>query len=272
LKTLKSIFNFYIFSNIHVAFATFCLTKITLLEIGITENKTAWFVFFSTLVSYNIIRFIRLGDVKNWFGNWFQENEKYLYVITGIGMLFLIYFTFQLRFKALLVLIPFAFFTVFYVIPIKKKALRNVAGLKLILIAISWAGITVLFPIVQNYILPRTTDYITFLQRFLFVVVITIPFDIRDLNYDKIELKTLPQKVGIQKSKLLGLLFLVLFFFLEFFKNEINTTSSVTLLLVMVISGTLLLKSSDKKNKYYSAFFVEALPIIWFFLVLINKT
>lgn len=71
--------------------------------------------------------------------------------------------------------------------------LRNIPGLKLFLIAFSWAGITVLFPLIQNYMSIRITDWITFIQRFLFVLVITIPFDIRDINYDNNELKTLPQ-------------------------------------------------------------------------------
>lgn len=56
---IKKIIDFYVFSNIHVAFATFCLVKITLLNIGVSENMTAWFVFF--LLWYLIISSVFYG-------------------------------------------------------------------------------------------------------------------------------------------------------------------------------------------------------------------
>lgn len=144
--------------------------------------------------------------------------------------------------------------------------LRNIPGLKLFLIAFSWAGITVLFPLIQNYMSIRITDWITFIQRFLFVLVITIPFDIRDINYDNNELKTLPQQVGISKSKIIGILWIALFFFLEYFKIDFTSTSILITLVIGVLSGVCLVKSSEKQSNYYSAFFVESIPIVWFLL------
>jgi hypothetical protein len=271
MQRINNILNFYIFSNIHVAIATFCLTKITLLEIGISENRTALFVFFSTLVSYNLIRFLRIDTIKNWFQEWFESNKNHLYILTGISLLFLIYFIFQLRLKALFVLFPFSLVTLFYVFPVKKYSLRNIAGLKLFLIAVSWAGITVLFPLVQNYIVPRTVDYITFFQRFLFVVAITIPFDIRDFDYDAKSLQTLPQQIGVKNSKFVGVLFLLLFFFLEFFKSGLFSQNILSILLIMVISSILLLKANSNQSKYYSAFFVESISILWFILIIFRQ-
>ncbi len=271
MQKIKNIINFYIFSNIHVALVAFCLTKITLLNVGISENATAWFVFFSTLVSYNLIRFLRIETIKKWFQEWFESNKKPLYILTAFSLLFLIYFTFQLRLKALFVLSPFSLFTLFYVFPIKKYSLRNVAGLKLFLIAVSWAGITVLFPLVQNYIMPRTVDYINFLQRFLFVVAVTIPFDIRDFDYDAKSLQTLPQQIGVEKSKFIGILFLLLFFFLEFFKSDLTSQNLLSILLITVVSSILLLKANINQSKYYSAFFVESIPILWFLLIIFRQ-
>ncbi len=258
-------FNFYIFSNIHVSFATFFLVKITLNNVGISENKTAWFVFFSTLLSYNAIRFLRIGEIDTWYNLWLKQNKKNLYAISLFSLFALIYLSFQLRLKALLVLIPFALATLFYVFPIKKYSLRKVAGLKLFLIAFSWAGITVLFPLVQNYIQLRTEDWLSFFQRFLFIIVITIPFDIRDITYDISNLKTLPQQIGSYKSKILGTVLLLFFVVLELLKpgNEhlFNT------ILISFFSGLLLWFASQKQSKYYSAFLVESLPIIWWIIL-----
>ena len=266
---IKIFFDFYIFSNIHVALATAALTKITLLNIGISENKTALFVFFATLLSYNVIRFLRLNDIKNWYNDWIKINLNTLYFISILSLLFLLYFAFQLRFKAILYLIPFAITTFFYTFPIKKMSLRNIAGLKLFLIAISWAGITVLFPLIQNYMSIQTNQWITFIQRFLLVIVITLPFDIRDLDYDNHQLKTIPQQIGIQKTKVIGILLLVLFFFIEFFKMNIEAKSVLITLSIATLSAILLVKSDTKQHKYFSAFYVESIPIVWLLFIVL---
>ena len=263
---LVNIFNFYVFSNLHVALATFCLVKITLLNIGISESKTAWFVFFSTLLSYNTIRFVRLNNINNWYNSWFKKNLKFLSLITVISFISILFLSFQLRLKAIILLIPFSLATLFYTFPLEKYSLRNIAGLKLFLIAFSWAGITVLFPLVQNYISLRFIDYITFIQQILFVIVITLPFDIRDLKYDNSSLKTLPQQLGVSKTKVVGVLLIILFFILEIIKTT-NNNSIWIVLIITIFSAALLLKSTKNQSKYYSAFVVESLPIVWFLMV-----
>lgn len=266
---IKKIFDYYIFSNIHVAIATYSLVKITLLEIGISENKTAYFVLFATLLSYNLIRILRINTIKNWYNNWITKNIKILYTISAISILAILYISTQLRTKAIITIIPFALATIFYVNPTKKKSLRKIAGLKIFLIAISWAGITVLFPLIQNYMTIRITDWVTFIQRILFVIVITIPFDIRDMEYDAKELKTLPQQIGIRKTKITGILLLISFLILEYLKTEEPEKTITNLLIIAIISGALLIKATKKQTKYYSAFFVEAIPIIWYILIYI---
>lgn len=262
LTRLKKIFDFYVFSNLHVALATFSLTKISLLEIGISANTAPWFVFFSTLLAYILIRFLRLNTIKSWFTNWFIANKNYLVFISFISLVFLVYFTFKIRLKALLILFPFVLFTVLYTFPVKRFSLREKAGIKLFLIAISWAGITVLFPLVQNYIQLRTTDYLTFLQRFLFVFAITIPFDIRDLQYDKKEMQTIPQVFGVKKSKILSISILILFFLLDFIKKTPNQII-ITDFIISIIAIILIYYMKVNRNKYYTSFFIEAIPILW---------
>jgi len=265
---LLKIVDFYIFSNIHVALTASLLVKITLLNIGISENNTAWFVFFSTLLSYNIIRFLRLNDINNWYNSWLKKHIKHLYIISILSAIALIYLTFQLRLKAVVILFPFSLATFFYVFPLKKYSLRNIAGLKLFLIALSWAGITVLFPLIQNYMSIRTIDWVVFIQRFLIIIVLTIPFDIRDIDYDISELKTLPQQLGVLKTKYFGLGLLIAFFTLEVFKT-ITEKQLIITLFITLISALLLWKSTIKQSKYYSAFIVESIPIVWFLIILI---
>ncbi|MEE9349108.1 MAG: hypothetical protein V3U80_03610 [Flavobacteriaceae bacterium] len=264
---LNKVFDFYIFSNIHVAIATFSLTKITLLNIGISENKTALFVFFSTILSYNGIRFLRLNSIDFWYKNWIKSNKKTLLFLNVIALLALLYLSFNLRLKAILILIPFSLATLFYTFPTKKFALRNIAGLKLFLIAFTWVGITVIFPLIQNYLQLQTNEWLTVFQQFLFVIAITLPFDIRDVDLDDPILKTIPQQVGVYKTKVIGILLLILFFFLEFTKQYIQAKTLLILLIISSLSVIFLVNSTKNQSKYYSSFFVESVPIIWFALL-----
>jgi len=100
----------------------------------------------------------------------------------------------------------------------------------------------------------------------LFVIAITIPFDIRDIDYDVSELKTLPQQLGIYKTKLFGSSLLLIFILLENLK-PIDERQLISSILIAAISGLLLHFSTSKQSKYYSAFFVESLPIIWYLLL-----
>ncbi len=272
MQFLKKVFELYIFSNIHVAVGTFCLVKITLLSYGISENKTAFFVLFSTISAYNFIRLYRITDIAYWFSDWLKSNKVVLYIITSISILTSLFLALSFQLKAFLWLLPFGIFTFFYVLPFpfKNIPLRNIAGIKLFLIAISFAGITVLFPLVQNDMTINLNAWIHFIQRFLFVMLITIPFDIRDLHVDNKSLNTLPQMVGLKKTKIIGVLLGVLIVMLEYLKQPIEVNQMIIIFLIVIFSILFLINSKEKQSKYYSAFWVESMPIFWFLLIILG--
>ena len=170
----------------------------------------------------------------------------------------------SLEFGSLLTLIPFTLATIFYSFPFQKYSLRNIPYLKLFLIAFSWAGITVLLPLIQNFIIPRDIDYIVFIQRFLFVIFITVPFDIRDLDYDASKLKTLPQQLGVKKTKIVSTLLIILFVLLELIKST-DEQSLISKISIAFLSFLFVIKATKNQSKYYSTLFVESLPITWYY-------
>ncbi len=272
MPALKRIFDFYIFSNIHVALAVFCLVKVTLLSYENHSNLIPLFCLFSTIASYNLIRIFRVEEVQPWFFEFIKRNKFILVVLTVLSAIACLYFVYSFTFKTILWLLPFAIATLFYVNPFAIKnqrlSLRYIALVKLFLIAISWAGVTVFIPLVQYEINIGFNEITIFVQRFLFVMAITIPFDIRDIAYDKAALKTLPHVIGIQKSKWLGLLFLILFLGLEFLKTPIQPEQLRIHFFIAVLTLLFLVKSTEDQHKYYSGFFVESLPMIWLGLFL----
>ena len=121
MPILKRFFAFYIFSNIHVSVAVFCLTKITLLTYGISINTIPYFAMLSTFVSYNFIRIYRIDEINKLVSNWIKKNEKGLIVLIIIGLVMLIKFLFKLKLNDFLILIPFTLATIFYIIPFSIK-------------------------------------------------------------------------------------------------------------------------------------------------------
>ena len=111
-----------------------------------------------------------------------------------------------------LILIPLLL-TVFYAVSFGDETLRNIAGVKIYVVGITWAIITVLLPVMEEGLSLSADIWIVFLQRFLFVVALVLPFDIRDIEVDAKHLKTIPQKIGVKYTKLYGLFLLLGFFF-----------------------------------------------------------
>lgn len=277
MQFLKKIFDFYIFSNVHVALAGFCLTKITLLKFGNSTNLTPLFVAFSIIVSYNFIRFYEIKtDSIIWLKIWFLNHTKSLLILTLIAILGLIYILMFTYFSwlSLIILFPFLIMTLFYVVPLFKFrkleiSFRNFPGVKIFSIAIAWAGVSVLFPVYEAGFQLTSEVYIEFLQRFFILISITIPFDIRDVNSDSKKMKTLPQILGIKASKWLGFSLLLLFLICDFFKENVSTTEALINIGISIITSLFLCFSSPEKSRYYTGFWVEAIPVFWFVLIVL---
>jgi hypothetical protein len=277
MNSLKQIFNFYIYSNIHVALAGFCLAKITLLKFGFHSNLVPLLIAFSIIISYNFIRYFEINDKRlGWFKIWFFKNKiKLIYVsiLAFVGFIYIILFT-AFHVNSLLILIPFGFITFFYVIPLFKIgnieiSFRNFPGIKIFSIAIAWAGITVLFPLFEANYSFNSNVYIEFLQRFLILIAYTIPFDIRDVKFDKKQLKTLPQLIGNERVKFLGTIFLFLFVSLNFFKFNIRNIDFFIDIVIALITLLFLWNTTSNQTRYYTSFFGESIPILWFLVILI---
>jgi hypothetical protein len=115
-------------------------------------------------------------------------------------------------------------------------------------------------------------SYLIFgIQRFIFVFVLIIPFDIRDAKTDKIELKTIPQVLGIFKSKLLGISLLIFNTTIFYFTDNISLELIIVEVFMYLILSYALMISNSKKNLNFTRFWVEGIPIIWFLILFILR-
>ncbi|GAA4239998.1 MULTISPECIES: hypothetical protein [Winogradskyella] len=278
MGVLKRIFNFYLNSSIHVALAAYALAWITLIEMNVDYDKSLLsFVFFATITGYNFVKYF--GIVKfhhRSLASWL----KALQVFSFLAFLAMCYFVLKLEFNALVLIVILGIITFFYAIPIMvpkqylfddHKNLRQVSGLKVYLIALIWMLTTVLLPMLNNDIVMSPDSVIIGVQRFCYVLVLMLPFEIRDLNYDSLKLATIPQKIGVKNTKIIGVALLVVFLMLEFFKDELLDVSIIAIVITTIITLVLLLLSNKNQSKYFSAFWVEGLPIIWLLVLLLLR-
>ncbi|UKM65160.1 hypothetical protein GSB9_01722 [Flavobacteriaceae bacterium GSB9] len=273
MKVLKHAFNFYIHASIHVALAVYALSWVTLIEFRIPyDENVLYFIFYASITGYNFVKYFGVARFHHRsLANWLKAIQ----VFSFFSFLLMCYYGWQLSKTTLIYIAIFGAVTFFYAVPFLPKHfyvdsqnnLRNISGIKIYLIALVWCGVTVFLPLINNYHALNFNVAITAIQRFAFVLVLMLPFEIRDLKYDSLKLSTMPQKIGIKQTKLLGVALLTIMFFIEFFKDETSSLYVIALLLVSVVTGIFVISSKIEQKPYYSAFWVEGLPIFWLVLL-----
>ncbi len=275
MKFIKQLFNFYLNSSIHVAISVFSLTWITLIEFNISyDANILYFVFYASITGYNFVKYFGIAKFHHRsLANWL----KLIQIFSFFSFLLMGYYAFKLSSTTLICVIGFAIITFLYAIPFlpkrlfldKQHNLRSIGGLKIYLIALIWAGVTVLLPLINNDYHINNDVIITAIQRCLFIIVLMLPFEIRDLRYDSLKLSTIPQKIGVKQTKIIGSTLLVFFFFLGFMKEGIDLIHIIILMIITGITLLFLIFSKTEQGKSYSAFWVEGVPIIWLVLLLL---
>jgi hypothetical protein len=269
MKPIRDVFNFYINASIHVAFAVCALVGVTQIEYDLELPLALWgIVFFGTISGYNFVKFAEASRLGH-RGTGYSIRSIQIFSLTCFGVL--IYFALQLAVNTLLLIAFFALLTFFYVVPLlKHKNLRTFSGLKVFIVGFVWAGVTVILPIFASEISLTSYVWINFSQRFLLVVALTLPFEIRDLRWDTTHLKTIPQQLGLKNTKFIGLLLLVFCVVLEGLKDSVSLIYFCCLVLVSVVISLALLKSTKDQPKYFASFWVESIPIFWLGILLLS--
>jgi 4-hydroxybenzoate polyprenyltransferase len=93
--------------------------------------------------------------------------------------------------------------------------------------------------------------------------VLTLPFDIRDARFDTYQLATIPQVIGIKRSRVFGVFLLSLVVLFEFLKTPLLIGQAFILVLISLLTAFFVMRSVVKQTQYYASFWVESIPIIW---------
>ena len=179
----------------------------TNLLLGLPFNHHSFylFVFGATLAQYNLHYFIKkTAEPGSDRLLWSQQHMNLHRSLIGVGVMMcsysLFFFTiFHFIFLSIMALVAFLYS--FPVLPFrKKKKLKDFGLIKIVTLALLWTLVTVWFPLDQvNF--SGTLFPLIFARRFLFIFVLCLLFDIRDMNTDRAEQRhTIPVVIGEQRS------------------------------------------------------------------------
>lgn len=269
MKWLKRVFDFYLDASIHVALAVLAMTMVSCLILNISlDHNLAIFLFFGTIVGYNFVKYGVEAKKYLLVANSYHKNIQ---LFSIVAFFIAIYHAWFLNFGAWKCIAILVVLTTLYAIPFlpKAKNLRSLGGFKIVVVAVVWAGATVYLPILAAFGELTWDVWIEGVQRFLFVLVLMVPFEIRDLEYDGPDLKTLPQLIGFLRTKMIGTLGAFLFFWLLFLKDHISNLDALSKGVGLFMLGLLMLFTQKKQSTYFSSFWVESMPIFWWVFLLL---
>lgn len=242
-------------------------------------------LFLSTLFIYNFS--ILLSKPKHAESSplkrvrWFFGKYKLMVAVTLVSAILLLPLFFLVSVASRYLLISLSLLSVGYGMPMfssgkQRFGLRNIAGLKLLLIGFTWALSVVLLPIfeaqnIHHITISKRDILLLSAKRFLFITAMAIPFDIRDLFQDrKLGLKTVPVVFGEKNAYLLCQILLIGYLILLFlFQDHGFDHNFFALTITILLAGWLIFRSKFEKNEYYYFFYVDGVLILQWILMII---
>ena len=219
MKISKTLTDWLLYTSIFAALCAvaLCLATERLILNSIPDTITPLhsFIFGCTLIVYNAHFLLRkvqpkLSDRYRWTEQhriWHYATFLIGFVVSGISIFFL-------NWKILvacLVLGVLSFTYTLPILPFAKSRLRDFGWLKILTLTLVWTIVTSILPMLYYH--QSLLDYpFEILLRFVFMFILCIAFDLRDMQTDlKADINTLPNILGVKNSYRLINLAILLF-------------------------------------------------------------
>lgn len=205
---------------------------------------------------------------------WVTEHKKQMVLLFMVSVPLIVFCSFKLTLVHIIALIPIGLTSMGYTIPVipgsgKNIGLREIPGLKIFIISFIVCCVTVFLPVISAWDNMNISDseiLFLFSERFLFVFAITVPFDIRDMAFDKAKLtKTIPVMFGEKKAKLAAFFSLAVcagISLLHLYSGEMKLPSMLAMLISLVISAVFIYKTTQTRSGYFFSFWMESMMVV----------
>lgn len=273
-KLLRDIVNLLLYGGAFIGLCAAAITSLTFELIGSVDLHLSYVLLIgtSTAALYSAHRVIGLHKLEHvTTHDRYAVIRKYKYHIwmycVGWVLITVYLFLPVMDFEYILWLLPGGSIALAYVIPFlsQGRRLRDFGWLKIIMIGWSWAWLTAFLPAYYFNHLPLFIAVIIGIERMLFIIAITIPFEIRDIRIDQsVGLITLPSHIGSKKTFRLGVLLCIIFSFLSLFLaiqfNDIPYF--IACIVAAAITVWILKMSTSIKDDYFFSGLTDGLMVI----------
>lgn len=282
LKIFRPFVEIFFYGNIFISLTSICMVWLTTYSLNPTNyhlHPYDYFVFFGTLTLYNLHRYIGQQKIKSTAllqdrFIFMKLHRPWMLASIVLSGTVAAYLGFPILIELKFILIIPILISGFYAIPIFNKRLRDISYVKIFLIAFSWSWLTAYIPAA---LIDQSGIEITLicLERFLFILAITIPFDIRDIRQDQeIALRTIVNTLGIYRSKILAVLFLLLAAVIAYYLLSIGIYNSpllISILIAYIISAWLVINSNPNRQELYFVGWLDGMMALPFIIVMTHR-
>ncbi|MBK8504535.1 MAG: UbiA family prenyltransferase [Saprospiraceae bacterium] len=281
MSILRKTIDLFLYGNFLIALCAASLAY----QVFLLDHHFSWytpypfFIFFATLFLYSahrIIGFTKLGRTHpNRRMSVIIEFQLHIIIYAVISFTAMLAICCQLSFKVIENLLFPGLLALLYVLPIfnNQKRIRDLPYVKLFIIGLVWTWVCVVIPLKDENINLSGQHWLIIIEKCLFIIAITIPFDIRDLRIDQLhEIKTIPTILGPKKSIILSITLLLLAWMGMSFNYLLLNLNygvwlalSISYLFSMVVVGV----SKEGSHDYYFSGLLDGSILLQFLLILL---
>ncbi len=255
------VFKWYIKASIHVSLCLLAMVWFTglIFEVEVSGDYILALLF-GSISGYNIIKY---GFDPGTTRMWASGGGKILILLSLLSLLLAGYFFIHLALQTRVLLIIAVLITALYTFPLRPGGvnLRSYGILKVFLVALVWTILSVWAPVwskTHNFSWDMGVES---LQRMIWVFLLMIPFEIRDMHADPPEMRSIPQRFGLRNTYRITWVAATLFALATFFKDAPAKGEFACKIAIAFLMALSIVRASDKQPSYYASFWVEGIPL-----------
>ncbi|MBC2839588.1 hypothetical protein [Robiginitalea sp. SC105] len=261
MRFFRSVLGFYVNGSFHVSAALISLLLYTEMLSGFQVAPSYYgALFFGSVAGYNLLKY----GVEHWRDRP-RPGGRYrlIYAISLLSLLAGGCFLLKLGFRFWLLSAGCVLLAGLYALPVMPgfRNLRSFGLLKVPLVALIWVAATVWIPVWGPGASLGWDLWVESGQRFLWVCLLMLPFEIRDMQTDPPGMRTLPRRLGLPLTRRLSWIAAMLFVLAVGLKDAPALAEWVSKGVAAILTGLAVSGSKEDQPAYYASFWVESIPI-----------
>jgi len=256
------VFQWYIRGSIHVSLCLLALVGFSSAVFDAEVPVTYYLaLFFGSIAGYNTIKY---GPESGKYWRLVGGERRSVIVLSALSLGAGIYYLIQLPPGVWLLFLLAGLITALYAVPLKPGGvnLRSYGFLKVILVALVWTILSVWAPLWGLNNVANWDVGVESFQRILWVYLLMLPFEIRDMGSDPPQMKSIPQRFGLKATRYIAWGIAVLFALATGMKDTIAVGEYEVKTAVALLMGLSITFANEKQHSYYAAFWVEGIPLV----------